>query len=208
MKKRIFYGLCLWFSALCAPAALAQVYVEGSLGFHNVDSVSVSQEPVSGSNVKIQAEYDVDVSPGIELGVGFAENFRVGIFYSKFKADVEVENITATVGGVSVPPEAFSELTGLSGSDDIKLVMINGYYDFNGGDGLTPFIGAGFGKARTTDLNRDVLSIHGGVKYAINESVYVGGKLSLSNFDATEDEGVKYGSFKARSFHLMLGAAF
>ena len=194
-----------------AFAADLKPYIEGQLGYANLNDVdsktisdSVGNVRVSG---KLKLNYDSDATYGFEIGakdVGI-ENLRIGASYSRAEFDFKSAGLTATIstdgGGTTISGSASrSQLGSYASSLDAKLnlYMLNAYYDFKNSSSFTPFVGAGIGFAdiKNTKDNEFAFSLSAGGRYNINNNLYLGAKGSYVrvNGPTIQVDGGDYGT--------------
>lgn len=194
-----------------AFAADLKPYIEGQLGYANLNDVdsktisdSVGNVRVSG---KLKLNYDSDATYGFEIGakdVGI-ENLRIGASYSRAEFDFKSAGLTATIstdgGGTTISGSASrSQLGSYASSLDAKLnlYMLNAYYDFKNSSLFTPFVGAGIGFAdiKNTKDNEFAFSLSAGGRYNINNNLYLGAKGSYVrvNGPTIQVDGGDYGT--------------
>lgn len=210
--KKIFITAALIgaFSNLTLAADM-KPYIEGQLGYANLNDVdsktlsdSVGNVRVSG---KLNLKYDSDATYGFEIGakdVGI-ENLRIGASYSRAEFDFKSAGLSATIstdaGATTISGSASrSQLGSYASSLDAKLnlYMLNAYYDFKNSSAFTPFVGAGIGFAdiKNTKDNEFAFSLSAGGKYNINNNLYLGAKGSYVrvNGPTIQVDGGDYGT--------------
>jgi opacity protein-like surface antigen len=155
MKKLLIAAVVAAISS-GALAADLKPYIEGQLGYANLNDVDSKTVSDSIGNVqlsgKLKNNYDSDATYGFEIGaknVGI-ENLRLGASYSRAEFDFKSAGLTGTIstdaGSTSISGSASrSQLGSYASTLDAKLnlYMLNAYYDFKNSSAFTPFIGAG-----------------------------------------------------------------
>jgi opacity protein-like surface antigen len=224
MKKLLIAAVVAAISS-GALAADLKPYIEGQLGWSNLDDVDTqaTSVPVGGGTVTASAkiEYDNSVSGGFEIGannVGI-ENLRIGASYNRMKFDMEKVTGTATGVGVSgltdgtVTDDITSYVrdAGVSLDNSVKLYMANAYYDIKNSSAFTPFVGLGIGMADVQNAkdNEFAWSASLGGKYNIDKNMYLGLKGSYTSVNGITDKiGIEYKDMDAYSAHALLGYQF
>ena len=125
-----------------ALAADLKPYVEGQLGYANLNDVDTKTVSDSIGNVrlsgKLNNKYDSDATYGFEIGVKGVgiENLRIGASYSRAEFDFKSAGVTGTIstdaGSTSISEKVSrSQLGSYASSLDAKinLYMLNAYYD-------------------------------------------------------------------------------
>jgi opacity protein-like surface antigen len=180
-----------------ALAADLKPYIEGQLGYANLNDVDTKTLNVNGTNfraaAKLNMKYDSDATYGGEIGLSdfLMPNFRIGASYSRSEFNFKNANLsasgTATINGVNYAGAGTANVTradmgNLAGQVDAKLnlYMLNAYYDFKNSSQFTPFVGVGIGLAdiKNTKDNEFAYSASAGGKYNINNNLYLGVKGS------------------------------
>ena len=148
----------------------AKPYIEGSVGYFDLDSTSSSDTRV---------KTDSDVNYGLEFGFrNIAETgIRLGGSYLYSEPDVK----------------AYAASTGILGDDSKykqKIYLFNAYYDFKNSSAITPFVGAGLGSHDWDTTSKEfVYALHGGAKYNIDSNVYIGVKGTYFRTNGFTAEG-------------------
>ena len=213
--------------ALTANASLADVnhYIEGQINISNprdVDTKALTGT-VSGityTGVKADFEFDSDTTLGVEFGVSnlYNSNFRVGFSYTKPRIKLDKATLSGEIssggvtltGPVSVTPADFATV-GLSFDNDVRLYMINTYYDFDEIASIKPFVGIGIGMADIENAKDNKLTLAAivGAKHYFNEKVYLGGKLNYSHIKGPKDKlGLDYEDISFYTGSLVVGYEF
>lgn len=216
-------------AALLATATSANAfYVEGQLGKHSTDvdtqSYSGTAAGLTYSGLKGSIDYDIDPALGIEIGASVAEGVRVGASYTEL--NVDMESITVSVGSVTDGTTTYNSASGtvtrsqiadLSSSaastfdNNVKLLMVNAYYDFAIDGDFKPFLGAGIGKADISNAKskETAMSFYAGMKYDIDDSMYVGAKYSRTSINGPTDQNdINFEDIDVDSFYIMVGKSF
>jgi opacity protein-like surface antigen len=209
MKKLLIAAVVAAISS-GALAADLKPYIEGQLGYANLNDVDSRTVSDSIGNVrlsgKLKNNYDSDATYGFEIGaknVGI-ENLRLGASYSRAEFDFKSAGLTGTIstdaGSTTISGSASrSQLGSYASTLDAKLnlYMLNAYYDFKNSSAFTPFIGAGIGFAdiKNTKDNEFAFSLNAGGKYNINDNLYLGAKGSYVrvNGPTIQVDGGDYG---------------
>lgn len=161
------------FSGLMTSAH-AQVYISGQLGLGVLQDSTLTED---GETIDV----------GYDNGLIFAGAF--GVVRDNLRGEVELayqSNDISSFGliGVSIDPS----VVGLSGDVSGLTGLLNGYIDFDMGNNLTPYLGAGIGMTKVNvklsfddidlgtvseDDSDTVLSYHfgGGIAYTIAENM-------------------------------------
>ena len=192
MKKLLIATVVATISS-GALAADLKPYIEGQLGYANLNDVDTKTLNVSGTNfiaaANLNMKYDSDVSYGGEIGLRdiLIPNFRIGASYSRSEFDFKNATVsgTAEINGTAYAAAANvtrANLGALADQFDAKLnlYMLNAYYDFKNPSQFTPFLGAGIGLAdiKNTKDNEFAYSASAGGKYNFNDNLYLGLKGS------------------------------
>lgn len=108
-----------------------------------------------GSLVGGYSRYDsakARTSNGIESEVNLSAGYRalasLGYDYGKYRYDVEVSYQQFGIDSTEAEDNLAKRAT--SGQSNVLTAMINGYYDFDSVNEVTPYIGLGVGLAHTT----------------------------------------------------------
>jgi opacity protein-like surface antigen len=208
MKKLLIASLLAL--PIISVASDLKPYIEGQLGYANLNDVDSKTVSDSIGNVrlsgKLNLKYDSDATYGFEIGaknVGI-ENLRLGASYSRAEFDFKSTGLTGTIstdaGSSTISGSASrSQLGSYASTLDAKinLYMLNAYYDFKNSSAFTPFIGAGIGFAdvKNTKDNEFAFSLNAGGKYHINDNLYLGAKGSYIrvNGPTIQVDGGDYG---------------
>ena len=226
MKKLLIAAVVAAISS-GALAADLKPYIEGQLGWSNLDDVQSEtlSTPLDGgsASASFKTKYDSTVSGGFELGIKNIgiENLRLGASYQTMKFDMEKVTGTATLTGTAetlLPNAVYTgDITsnvrsvGINLDNRVNLYMANAYYDFKNSSPFTPFLGFGIGMAdiKNAKDNEFAWSAHLGGKYNITPNVYLGLKGSYTGVKGITDKlGIQYDDFDAYSGHALLGYEF
>ena len=215
-------------SSFAASLADMKPYIEAQINYHNPDDVS--SNTLSGASthngittsgsIKIVNEYDNETAAGVEFGFSVSDNSRIGFAYTR--PDFELDKITLTgtlTDGTTTLTDAgtFSrdQLATVGPADtfdnEVRLLSMNYYYDFDLSSEIKPFLGFGVGIANIENAkdNELALSLHGGAKYYLSDKVYLGGKASYSQIQGpTDGFGFKYEDIDFWTATLALGYEF
>ena len=200
-------------------------YFEGQFIYvdpHDASTTSMSGT-VSGityTNVRIDLEHDSDTTPGIEFGFYNFDNsnLRIGFAYTKPSIDLDTSTLSGTItdgtttitGAVGITAADYATV-GIDFDNDVKLYMVNGYYDFDSSNNFKPFIGAGFGLADIDNAEDKEFTYAGmiGARYYINEQTYVGGKFTYASIEGPKDKlGLSYEDIDIYASTLSIGLEF
>ena len=175
---------------------------------------------ITYTNKRIDFEHDSDTTPGIEFGFyNFNNsNLRLGFSYTKPSIDLDTSTLSGTItdgtttitGAVGITAADYATV-GLDFDNDVKLYMVNGYYDFDSSNNFKPFIGAGFGLADIDNAEDKEFTYAGmlGGRYYINEQTYVGGKFTYASIEGPKDKlGLSYEDIEFYTSTLMIGLEF
>ncbi len=127
------------------PAVTSAWYLRGDIGYSNQQVDELDNELIDGFDEYEQSELDFDGGPIFGVGVGFQFNrwLRADIT-GEYRSKVDFSgHDTGTADGV-----AFTNNYDAKKSE--WLVLANAYADLGTYSGLTPYVGAGIGAARTT----------------------------------------------------------
>ena len=215
-------------SSFAASLADMKPYIEAQINYHNPDDVS--SNTLSGASthngittsasVSVKNEYDSETAAGVEFGFSVSDNSRIGFAYTR--PDFELDKITLTgtlTDGTTTLTDAgtFSrdQLATVGPADtfdnEVRLLSMNYYYDFDLSSEIKPFLGFGVGIANIENAkdNELALSLHGGAKYYLADKVYLGGKASYSQIQGpTDGFGFKYEDIDFWTATLALGYEF
>jgi len=215
-------------SSFAASLADMKPYIEAQINYHNPDDVS--SNTLSGASthngittsasIRIENEYDNETAAGVEFGFSVSDNSRIGFAYTR--PDFELDKITLTgtlTDGTTTLTDAgtFSrdQLATVGPADtfdnEVRLLSMNYYYDFDLSSEIKPFLGFGVGIANIENAkdNELALSLHGGAKYYLADKVYLGGKASYSQIQGpTDGFGFKYEDIDFWTATLALGYEF
>jgi len=228
------------FSKLLAASLIAissfvmadmKPYIEGQLiniypddvGGSYSESASLSGLTLTG-NLKGELEYDSEVDGGFEIGFKLQDNHRFGFSYSQpdfeFKKMDLTASITLTDGITTITESASGEVTRAELAtigeenlldNEVKLYMLNYYYDFNAQESFRPFIGAGLGLA-DIDNAKDkefTYSFYAGAKHYFNENTYLGAKYTYSTINGlTDKNNVQYDDIDSHAGSILIGFEF
>ena len=203
--------------------AVDKFYIEGQVTRFNpskVDSKTYNTQnfviPGLAASGNLVEKYGKDTAVGLEVGIKFKKNNRIAFSYTKPQFKLKTLGITGNIGtlpvnatvsrttmGTVIPEDTFD--------NDVKLFMLNYYYDFNFNESFVPFLGVGAGLAdfsngESKELTR---SLYGGAKYYFNEIIYVGAKLSYTTISGpTDKNSIKYDSVDSTAGSVLLGFEF
>lgn len=137
-----------------SPVANAQWYVNGHGGLTVVQDSDITE---SGAGVTGAGE--------IEFDTGFAVGGAIGRSFGPIRVEGELSYRMVDLDQITVDSVTVGNLTAsglgsfpIEGEASALAFMINGWYDFNAGSNLVPFIGGGVGIAR---VNAQVDSVAG-----------------------------------------------
>jgi len=227
MKKYYFRELILGSMILVFSSnGIAEIkpYIEGQMNYVNPDNVSTAtySGTVSGitfNGVKMDEEYDNDTTAGFEIGLnGVAQNIRLGFSYMEpeFKLDKATltgsitDGVTTLSGSVGLTSADFASV-GVTVDNDVKVYMLNAYYDFDASEKLKPFIGFGLGMSDIENAEDKELTYAAmaGAKYYIQKNVYLGGKFTYATINGPKDKlGVDYEDIDFYTATVALGYEF
>jgi hypothetical protein len=223
--KKIIYSFFLMSFAVISHAD--NFYFEGNIGRYDLDTVNTNTYSNSftangvtfGSSFSGDLDYDEDYALGFELGMKINENVRLGISYTDLDLSFEGANLSASVTDGTTTVNASARLTaadanalGLNWDNDADVYMLNAYYDFNNVHAkYIPFVGVGIGQADISNANDDetALSLAAGVNMDLENNMYAGLKLMLTQIDGpTDGLGITYEDIDVTSLHFMIGYKF
>jgi outer membrane immunogenic protein len=195
-----------------ATTASAQMYMSGNLGVVMVSDADVSLEGITF------AELTFDTGLGLTAGLGHAygNGLRSEIELGYRANDLDKAKIDPFIADLAGVPRSIP----LNGDVSSLSLMVNGYYDFQTGGPITPFVGGGLGFARVS-LDSSILGIDE------NNTVFAyqlaaGGSISLNprlNLDLqyrffgtsdpkfTDDEGDRI-KIEYMTHNLMVGLRY
>ena len=200
--------------------AVDKFYIEGQMTRFNPSKVDTEtfNGTVDGTAYTGDFElgYDKDTAGGLELGVKFNSNHRIAASYIKPKFKLKSLKISATFGGEAASTTLNrSQVGDIVAEDtfdnDVKLLMLNYYYDFNFNESFVPFLGVGAGYADFSngESKEFARSLYGGAKYYFNEIIYVGAKLSYTTINGPKDkDGIEYDNVDMTAGSVLLGFEF
>lgn len=225
--KKLFIAAAVAAISSGALAADLKPYIEGQLGWSNLDDVKTKTYSASfdggTASGNIKTEYDSSISGGIELGIKNVaiENLRLGASYQTMKFDMEKVTGTATFAGTgqnyinngTYTGDITTDIrsAGISLDNRVNLYMVNAYYDIKNSSAFTPFVGFGIGMADVKNAkdNEFAWSASVGGKYNITPNVYLGLKASYVGVNGITDKlGIKYEDHDAYSGQALLGYEF
>ena len=206
-------------------------YFEGQMNY--IDPDDVSTDTYSGdssglggpsyTNTRIDFKHKSDTSPGFEFGLYNLfdnSNLRLGFSYTKssINIDYETSSLSGTIAqgmlllpeGVGTTPADYASV-GLNFDKNVKLYMLNAYYDFDFKNNFKPFIGVGLGSSDFDNTEEKEFTYSGmlGARYYFNEQVYVGGKFTYSNIQGPKDKlGLTYQDIDLYTGTLSIGLEF
>jgi hypothetical protein len=217
------YALAVVLGLSATAPAMAQMYVEGSVGIVSVDDVSTV--PYSGSaggftftNLRGTVGYDNSTAYGLEIGYYISPMVRVGLGYNRFSLDWET--ITVGAGSISDGTTTVSgsgtvtrgQLAGDSSFDnDVSTLMVNLYADIPTTGPMTAFLGVGFGQADISNArdDEDALAFMLGANYDLGSNNYIGAKYTHYDVDGPTDKlGLDYEDVSADVFSITFGHRF
>lgn len=222
MKKILLVSALLAASA-SASAADLKPYIEGQVGWGSVGDVATKTYTgtVGGVayNGQVNLDYDSNLAWGGEVGLANVadSNFRVGLSFTKMSLDIgsvtasgtltySSTNYTGTTGNLK---QTFAN-RGISFDSDMKIYMVNAYYDIPTGSQLTPFVGAGIGIASLDHAGSELaLSATAGLKYNIEKNLYLGAKATYYRVNGPKDSlGLEYEDVDAYTVKALVGYQF
>ena len=205
-------------------ATAQQFYAEGQIARTQVQDVDSTTSAASGAwsaAVSGSLEYDPSVEYGIELGVRAiaGTRFRAGFSYSQFEAEFEKGtasaalsyNGTTVLSGAGSFTRADLQNAGVTADNKVKVYSLNGYYDFEAGKGVTPYLGLGVGLSDIENANDKEFTLAGyaGVNYDLTEKFYLGIRGSLRRVSGPTDSfNINYDDVTAWSIGAVLGVKF
>jgi opacity protein-like surface antigen len=199
-------------------------YFEFGIGKSSVD---VSTKTYSGSaggvtytNAKADFDYKDPTTYGFEIGISNFLSTPLRIGFAVATLDLELEKATGTgtiatgSGTVTLSGSATAadfRGIGVSFDNDVKIYMVNGYYDFASEGKIRPFIGAGVGLADVQNAkDREfTLGLHAGINYDLGNNMYVGGRFSNYQINGITDKlGVQYEDTSVNYYGITIGVRF
>ena len=221
--KKLLIAVAVATISLGVFAADLKPYVEGSVGYYNLDDVetetwsgsaSIGANTITRASAKI--DYDKSWGGGVELGlrnVGI-ENLRLGASYQRLNLDMKKVTGSATVNGTGYTEDITSvirDTLGIDLNNHVNLYMLNAYYDFKNSSQFTPFVGVGVGMADIQNAkdNELALSASLGGKYHFDKNVYLGAKGVFTRVNGiTDGLNIPYKDTDLWSAHALLGYDF
>jgi opacity protein-like surface antigen len=207
-----------------STATAQQFYAEGQIARTQVQDVDSNTSAASGlwsASVSGSLEYDPSIEYGIELGIRAiaGTRFRVGLSYSQFEAEFKEGTASAALSynGSAVLSAAGSftradlQNVGVTADNKVKVYSLNGYYDFEAGKGVTPYLGLGVGLSDIENANDKEFTLAGyaGVNYDLTEKLYLGIRGALRRVSGPTDSfDIKYDDITAWSVGAVLGVKF
>lgn len=216
--KKLLVSVMLALPAM-ASAGDFKPYVEGQIGYYNVDDVSTKTYSGDNYSGKIKIKYDSDVNGGLEFGfkdIG-VDNFRIAASYQRasFDSDKVKAKGSVTINGTtysgSVDVTSALKDEGIDLDNSVNLYMINAYYDFKNSSAFTPFVGVGVGVAdiKNAKDNEFAYSFSAGGKYYLDKNLYAGVKATFTSVNSPTDKlGIDYKDINMYSGHILLGYEF
>ena len=220
--KKIIYSFFLMSFAVISHAD--SFYFEGNIGRYDLDTVNTptysgTASGITFTNLRSDLDYDEDYALGFELGMRINDNVRLGISYTDLDLSFEGATVSgsATNGVTTIDVNArvtpaVANALGLTWDNDADVYMLNAYYDFNNVHAnYTPFVGVGIGQADISNANDDetALSLAAGVNMDLENNMYAGLKLMLTQIDGPSDGlGITYEDIDVTSLHFMIGYKF
>ena len=204
-------------------------YFEGQMNY--IDPDDVSTDTLAGNlsgidylDTRIDFKHKSDTSPGFEFGLYNLfdnSNLRLGFSYTKssINIDYETSSLSGAISkgllllpeGVGITREDYKAV-GLNFEKNVKLYMLNAYYDFDFKNNFKPFIGVGLGLSdldNTDDGKEFTYSGMIGARYYFNEQVYVGGKFTHFSIEGPKDKmGLNYRDIDLYTGTLSVGLEF
>jgi opacity protein-like surface antigen len=215
-------------AAAVLPSAYAETEKKGYLEFGvGKSSVDVSTQTYSGTalgvtltNAKANYDYKDPTTYGFEVGVAnflgtpLRVGFGVTILDLEFEKASGSGTITTAAGTVTLSGSATAadfRGIGLSFDNDVKVYLVNAYYDIKTEGAIKPYVGFGLG---LTDIENakdkeTTLAVHAGLNYELQNNMYVGGKFSHYRISgATDTLGVQYDDTTVNYVGVTLGVRF
>jgi len=220
--KKIIYSFFLMSFAVISHAD--SYYFEGNIGRYDLDTVNTNtysgtSSGITFSSLRGDLDYDEDYALGFELGMRINDNVRLGISYADLDLSFEGATVSGSATDGTTTINASARVTaadvnslGLSWDNDADVYMLNAYYDFNNVHAkYIPFVGVGIGQADISNANDDetALSLAAGVNMDLENNMYAGLKLMLTQIDGpTDGLGITYEDIDVTSLHFMIGYKF
>jgi OOP family OmpA-OmpF porin len=125
---------CAFALSIALPSAAAEtdLYVEYSGGVSFVPNQRISGADAPGSNLSGHVESDT----GFNVGAAFGARF-----YEYFRAELQITYRESEVSNLSLQGEPDDA----QGHVGLVAIMANGYFDYDLGIGVVPYLGAGVG---------------------------------------------------------------
>jgi opacity protein-like surface antigen len=214
-----------WAPGISAAQHVTGYYIEGALGYSagpeaQTDIFSGAVANLTFTSAGLLANYDNDVSYGVEVGLTTRSSFRFGLGVTNLEFDINSLSGTGTVDtGTNVfdlsRVTVSREELGPGGAGELRTVAtlysVNSYYDFDSAGGAIPFVGGGLGFADIEDTrsNAFTASFYAGVTVPLRSGFYVGGRLSHHHVDGpTGHSGISYDDFGVTGLSLLVGLRF
>ncbi len=207
-----------------AFAAGTKPYFEGHMGIASVNNVDGGTLiSAGGFNAAVSGKFEFNSAFAFGGEVGLANiggsNFRVGASVSAFEAELESVsysgalsyNGTVLVAVAGTATAADVKSVGLDFDNDVRLYSLNGYYDFDKVNGMTPYIGAGVGLADIEHANDNELafSAHVGINFELWGPAYLGIKGSYHHANGPTDLiGIKYDDVSVWTATALFGVKY
>jgi opacity protein-like surface antigen len=188
------------------PSAKFGGYIEGQFGLVMIQKQDSFDRD---TETKFKTKYDDSISFGGEVGMNLTENLRLGLGTQFFDAKVDSNVRSDEDGETTLTGEDLENVP----DKRVAVYTVNGYYDFNKGQQLMPFIGAGIGIAdiQLAQDRKFASSVSLGVRYHVRNSMFIGAKWTtvfVDEFRDLLDEATKYDNLTAHNAGITLGVAF
>ena len=222
--KNILFLLLLAAAPITFAADAKKGYFEFGVGKSSVD---VSTKTYSGSaggvtytNAKADFDYKDPMTYGFEIGVAnfLGTPLRVGFGVAALELELEKATGTGTIatgsGTVTLSGSATAadfRSIGVSFDNDIRIYMVNGYYDFPTEGKIKPYVGLGFGLTDVQNAKDKefTLGLHAGINYELADNMYIGGRFSNYQVSGITDKlGVQYEDTTVNYYGVLLGVRF
>jgi len=224
MKKLVIAIAAAALFSTAHAEAEKKAYFEFGVGKSSVD---VSTKTYSGTalgvtytNAKADLDFEDPTTYGFEIGTAnflgtpLRVGFGVATLDLKFERASGSGTIATGAGTVTLSGSATAadfRGIGVSFDNDVKIYMVNAYYDIKTDGAIKPYIGVGFG---LTDIENakdqeTTLALHAGLNYDLKNNMYVGGKFSHYKVSGMTDKlGVQYDDTSVNYMGVVLGVRF
>jgi len=219
LKKILIACACVFFpaTALAQGVPYSGGYIEGFVGVSIISDVDSDEfsftDGFDDFLIKSSIDYGTEVSFGLEAGIdGYpSPNLRIGASWDYINAEFDNVHLSGSVNNDPFSINATqSDLDSFGLNLDTALSVFSGHLYYNipvTNRAIQPYLGIGAGAAFIEHFDTEfAFSATAGVRAAIGEAAYVGGRYRYFYIVGPEDDGgLLFDPINIHSFSVVIG---